>query len=230
MSRQRLTKFLIISVCWMVINVHGFTVAAEPVARVVGVEGVVSVIRKDNALLVTRGEALFKSDQITTEENASIELKLLDGSLINLGELADLTIMELVFDPIKKAGSSFLMQMAGSIGGSFGGSLFGGSSSGGYESSAPMEFASGGFAHAGKPALVGEKGAEIFMPRVGGQIIPNDQLGGGGVNVTLNLSTGVSQTVRSEVMGLMPLITSNVKNAVQEARLRGGSFSEAMGV
>ena len=50
MSRQRLTKFLIISVCWMVINVHGFTVAAEPVARVVGVEGVVSVIRKDNAL------------------------------------------------------------------------------------------------------------------------------------------------------------------------------------
>ena len=99
----------------MVINVHGFTAVAETVARVVGVEGVVTVIRKGNALPVTRGEALFKSDQITTEENASIELKLLDGSLINLGELADLTIMELVFDPVKKDGFNDLKITTGAF-------------------------------------------------------------------------------------------------------------------
>ena len=68
------------------------------------------------------------------------------------------------------------------------------------------------------------------MPRAGGQIIPNDQLGGGGVNITLNFSTGIQSTVRAEVMGLMPVIPANVKSAVAEARQRGGAFSEAMGV
>jgi hypothetical protein len=92
------------------------------------------------------------------------------------------------------------------------------------------KFASGGYAHGGRMALVGERGPELFMPRVGGTVIPNDQLGGGGVNVTLNFSTGVQSTVRAEVMGLMPVISENVKQAVAEARMRGGSFSAAMGV
>jgi hypothetical protein len=92
------------------------------------------------------------------------------------------------------------------------------------------KFASGGYAHGGRMALVGERGPELFMPRVGGTVIPNDQLGGGGVNITLNFSTGVQSTVRAEVMGLMPIISENVKSAVAEARMRGGSFSAAMGV
>jgi hypothetical protein len=132
-----------------------------------------------------------------------------------------------VMDPLKKAGSSFLMKMAGSIGGSIGGSLFGGSSGGGTDFD--MQMAGGGYLQAGKTALVGERGKELFTPSVGGTITPNNELGGA-VNVTLNLSTGVQSTVRSEVMGLMPMITSQVKNAVAEARQRGGSFSEAMGV
>jgi len=78
--------------------------ASDLSARAVGVEGVVTVTREGNTIPVTRGESLYKSDRIKTEENASIELKLLDGSLINLGELADLTITELVYDPIKKDG------------------------------------------------------------------------------------------------------------------------------
>lgn len=134
----------------------------------------------------------------------------------------------MVFDPLKEAVSPVLKGLARSIGSAIGGSFFGGG--GGSSMPTEMAFAHGGFAHAGKPALVGERGAEIFMPRVGGQIIPNDQLGGGGVNVTFNLSTGVQSTVRAEVMGMMPIITANVKGAVAEARQRGGSFSEAMGV
>ena len=92
------------------------------------------------------------------------------------------------------------------------------------------EFAGGGFLPSGKTALVGERGAELFRPTGGGTVIPNDQLGGGGVNITLNFSTGVQSTVRAEVMGLMPVISENVKSAVAEARMRGGSFSAAMGV
>lgn len=140
----------------------------------------------------------------------------------------------MVFDPIKEAARPLLGQLASSIGGSIGGSLFGGGegvTDANVKAWADAEgYASGGFAHAGKPALVGERGAELFMPRVGGQVIPNDQLGGGGVNITLNLSTGIQSTVRAEVMGMMPIISANVKSAVAEARQRGGSFSEAMGV
>ena len=115
MNRRHLKSFVVFFACWFAINLHVITVAAETVARVVNVEGVVAVIRKGNSLPVTRGEALFKSDQITTEENASIELKLLDGSLINLGELADLTIMELVYDPVKKDGFNDLKIATGAF-------------------------------------------------------------------------------------------------------------------
>ena len=79
-------------------------VMAERVASVIGVEGEVTVIREGNGLPVTRGETLHKSDQITTGQDSAIELKMLDGSYINLGELADMFIEELVFDPIKKDG------------------------------------------------------------------------------------------------------------------------------
>ena len=77
---------------------------AERVAHVIGVEGKVTVVREGNDLPVTRGERLYKSDQILTDRNSALELKMLDGSFINLGEMADMFIEELVFDPIKKDG------------------------------------------------------------------------------------------------------------------------------
>jgi len=88
--------------------------------------------------------------------------------------------------------------------------------------------ASGGMVQAGKSYMVGEMGAEMFSPSTNGYITPNNQLGGGSVNVTLNLSTGVQSTVRAEVLALMPVISENVKLAVSEARLRGGSFSKSI--
>ena len=44
------------------------------------------------------------------------------------------------------------------------------------------------------------------------------------------IPTTLLAVIRAEVMGLMPVISANVKAAVAEARQRGGSFSEAMGV
>jgi len=105
--------------------------------------------------------------------------------------------------------------IAGGIG-SFIGGLFG--------------FANGGRPSMGKPAIVGEKGAELFVPDSAGRIIPNDKLGGGvTVHQTINLSAGVSQTVRAEVMGMLPQIQEASKAAVLEARRRGGSFASAFG-
>jgi hypothetical protein len=70
-----------------------------------------------------------------------------------------------------------------------------------------------------------------MVPRGSGTIVPNNKLGGGGVvvNQTINLSAGVSQTVRAEVMGMLPQIQEASKAAVLDARRRGGSFSAAFG-
>lgn len=88
----------------------------------------------------------------------------------------------------------------------------------------------GGSVQAGSPYLVGERGAEMFVPNQSGAIVPNNRLGGDGVtiNQSINISTGVSQTVRAEIATLMPQITEATKSAVADARMRGGAYSKAL--
>jgi hypothetical protein len=97
---------------------------------------------------------------------------------------------------------------------------------------APPKRALGGPVQGSKPYLVGERGPELFVPNAGGNIIPNNQMGGGGgnvvVNQTINVTTGVQQTVRAEIATLMPQIANAAKGAVAEARQRGGGYSKAL--
>lgn len=102
---------------------------------------------------------------------------------------------------------------------------------------APTGNAIGGSVQRGRPTIVGERGAELFVPSSSGSIVSNKALaaagvgGGGGVTVnqTINVTTGVQQTVRSEIVNLMPQIANATKAAVADSRLRGGSFSKAFG-
>ena len=90
----------------------------------------------------------------------------------------------------------------------------------------------GGSVQRGDPYLVGERGAEIFVPNQTGSIIPNNKLSdGGGVTVVqhINVTTGVQQTVRAEIATLMPQIANAAKNAVADSRMRGGSYGKALG-
>ncbi len=89
----------------------------------------------------------------------------------------------------------------------------------------------GGAVRGGQSYMVGERGAEMFVPNQSGSIVPNNKLGGGGVvvNQNINLSAGVSQTVRAEVIGMLPQIQEASKAAVLEARRRGGSYASAFG-
>ena len=91
--------------------------------------------------------------------------------------------------------------------------------------------AMGGPVTAGRPYLVGEKGPEIVVPGRNGGIVPNHQMGGGGVTVnqTINLSTGVSDTVRAEVLNMLPQIQNATTAAVLDTRRRGGGFATAFG-
>lgn len=82
--------------------------------------------------------------------------------------------------------------------------------------------AMGGPVTGGKPVLVGERGPELMVPSRNAQVIPNNQLGGGGVTVVqnINVSTGVQQTVRAEIKSLMPQIADSAKAAVFDAQRR----------
>ena len=91
-------------------------------------------------------------------------------------------------------------------------------------------FANGGFVAPNMPYMVGERGAEMFVPKTAGNIIPNNQMGGGvTINQSLNFSTGVVPTVRTEIMNLMPQIKKETVSAVAEARSRGGTFARTFG-
>ena len=96
--------------------------------------------------------------------------------------------------------------------------------------------ASGGTVQTNKPSLVGERGPELFVPNTAGTIKNNADTkqmvgSGGGVSITqnLNFAVGVTNTVRAEVMNMLPAIQQSTVNAVAEAKQRGGKFSKAFG-
>lgn len=91
--------------------------------------------------------------------------------------------------------------------------------------------AMGGTVAVGQPYMVGENGPELFIPGKTGTVVPNGQLGGSGavVNQTINISTGVSQTVRAEIVNMLPRIMESTKAAIADSRRRGGGFAKMMG-
>lgn len=94
--------------------------------------------------------------------------------------------------------------------------------------------ASGGAIQSGRPTLVGERGPELIIPK-SASVVKNaadtrGMMGGGSpvvVNQSLNFSTGVQATVRSEVMAMMPQIQESTKSAVAEQAQRGGSYTRS---
>ena len=100
----------------------------------------------------------------------------------------------------------------------------------------PTKKAGGGTVQAGTPTMVGERGPELFVPNTGGVVKNNADTkqmvgSGGGVSITqnLNFAVGVTNTVRAEVMNMLPAIQQSTVNAVAEAKQRGGKFSKAFG-
>ena len=55
-------------------------------------------------------------------------------------------------------------------------------------------FAEGGRPPVGKASIVGERGPELFVPKVAGTIVPNDAMGGGGDSVVNNITVSVDAT------------------------------------
>jgi uncharacterized membrane protein YgcG len=163
------------------------------------------------------------SDQFTSAllagENALESFKSLAINVVQavISSFMDLLVIQPIVDAI--LGSFNITGTKGGTGSS------GGSGGGG------GRFAGGGTVQGGSPVLVGERGAEIFVPNTGGTIMNNmnskNAMGGGGttvINQSINFATGVVPTVRAEVMKMMPQIADVTKGAVAEAAVRGGNY------
>ena len=95
--------------------------------------------------------------------------------------------------------------------------------------------AGGGTVQRGVPTLVGERGPEIFIPNTGGTVRNNmdskNMMGGNTVvvNQNVNFATGITPTVRAEVINMLPMIKKETMSAVVDAKQRGGSFGHQLG-
>lgn len=90
--------------------------------------------------------------------------------------------------------------------------------------------ASGGAVMGGSPYRVGERGPETFVPSSNGYILPNDMQPGESTNVVQNIyvQTGVAQTVRAEMLQLLPRFKSEAMAGVLDAKQRGGSYAKGL--
>jgi hypothetical protein len=82
----------------------------------------------------------------------------------------------------------------------------------------------GGPVSAGSPYLVGERGPELFMPSRGGNIIPNNALGGGGTSVVVNVDASGSsvQGDQAQSRQLGVAISSAVQAELVKQKRPGG--------
>ena len=83
-------------------------------------------------------------------------------------------------------------------------------------------FANGGSIPGGKPAIVGEKGPELFVPGKSGTIIPNNALGGS--NIVVNVDAGGSnvQGDGTQAKALGAAIGLAVQNEIIKQKKPGG--------
>lgn len=122
----------------------------------------------------SRGAAAFQSVMSNMETTLRI---FVETGKLNFKDFAGSVIKDLLYMEMKAQATAMFKMLWSSVSSSFSGFSFpkiGGKASGGYVD---------------RPAIVGENGAELFIPRTPGTIIPNgswQQMMGGGGGLTVN--------------------------------------------
>lgn len=148
-----------------------------------------------------------------------------------IDSIIEIAIQEAIAKPLGGMLGGFLGDMLGT----FGGSSTPGMSTGFTDNLGFGVAATGGSINPNRPYIVGERGPEIVVPKSASSVINSNNtrsaMSGGGapvvVNQSINFATGISQTVRAEVINLLPQISEAAKAAVADSKQRGGRFSKA---
>ena len=78
-------------------------------------------------------------------------------------------------------------------------------------------FEKGGRPPVGQPSIVGEKGAELFVPDQAGTVVPNDQLGmGKQVTVNFNINTVDARGFNELLVNSRGTIVNLINSAMNE--------------
>ena len=165
----------------------------------------------------------------------SLTQMVMDGK-INFGTMKDMfkdMVRQMIADALK---AQVIKPLLGSIFSGIGGAVGGNIGAAFSAVGATAKAAGGGSLQRGNPYLVGERGPELIVPSSAGTIMNNhntkNAMGGGGgtvVNQTINVQSGVAQTVRAEMISLLPRFKQDTMNAVVDAKRRGGAFGQAFG-
>lgn len=194
------------------------------------IDGLNQKIKETNPQFKAMKEAAEKAADAVADSlaDAFVEGKL---SMDSFKDIFKSFIKDLIKQAIKAA---IIKHILGPI---FGGFAGGGSVGGTNMGNTLLAHAGGGAVRpraGGGPVLVGERGPELFVPHSSGVIRNNhdtkNMMGGGSpvvVNQNINIETGVAQTVRAEVMSMMPRIKSETVQAMIDGKRRGNSISKA---
>tara|TARA_R110002153_G_scaffold90948_1_gene221762 strand:+ start:737 stop:2701 length:1965 start_codon:yes stop_codon:yes gene_type:complete len=186
-------------------------------------------------------EAAKKAKEIAEQIAADTQAKFQDISSTISNSLADALVEgKSVLDSLKNVFRGFVKTMIAKaielmvvnriLNAVFG--LTGGSA---LPMGSPTALAGGGSVSPNQPYVVGERGPELFVPSSSGTVMNNSNskgFGGGSttvVNQTINVSAGVSQTVRAEMISLLPSFKQETMSGVADAKRRGGSYGRAFG-
>ena len=211
-------------------------------------EGIITLEQYEEALEALRVKTADMLDSVhPLQEELAKAMKSMSSSISS--SLADMVVDgEFSLDSLQNIFESFVKRMIAKafelfVINKIMNSAFSAMTGGGSLGLDTLSFASGGAINAKasggavrSPVLVGERGPELFVPHSAG-VIRNahdtrGMMGGGGsvtINQTLNVETGVAQTVRSELANFAPILKQDTIRAVMEARRRGGQFANAFG-
>lgn len=156
-----------------------------------------------------------------------------------LGMIADLAKLILKMELAKAlensigaagGGGGILRGIVGAVGGVFGGAGGAGSVGAAGVSDLPAFAADGANASAGQPFIIGERGPELFVPRVPGTIIPNSKMGGGGsVQVNIyqtvtgnNGDAALAQVTRTAIVGALAQVKQQFPSMMLDTQMRYG--------
>jgi len=160
------------------------------------------------------------TDAVTGAKNFGEAMKGLAKSVVD--SLIKMLVQYYITKPLFDA-------ISGGISGAFSGGTAG--ASGGGTGNFAGNFNGGGFTGYGARAGgVDGKGGFPAILHPNESVIDHTRGQGAGVvvNQTINVTTGVQQTVRAEIANLLPQISNAAKAAVADSKMRGGGFSKAM--